>query len=148
MTVIRSQEGQSVRVLSDTVCIKLESVCSPSNMAVMTVEVPPGGFVPPHTHAEEEESYYMLDGSMVMQFGTEEFAIAPGDFVYVPAGTVHGYKNTSDRPIRFLVWTIGGAIDEFFLEMGEKIRQVPDDLPKMPEILEKYGIQMVDPSQI
>jgi quercetin dioxygenase-like cupin family protein len=146
MTVLRSQAGQTLQVLSDRICLKLKSAASPNRMAVMTVEVPPGGFVPPHTHAQEEESYFMLEGTMVMQLGSQEWTIAPGDFVHVPAGTIHGYKNDSNQCVRFLAWSIGGAIDEFFTEMAEQVREIPDDLPKMPAILEKYGIQMVEPA--
>lgn len=96
MTVLRNQAGQNLQVLSDRVCIKLKSAVSANSMAVMTVEVPPDGFVPPHTHAKEEESYFMLQGTMVMQLGNQELTIEPGDFVHVPAGTVHGYKNDAD----------------------------------------------------
>lgn len=144
MTVLRSQAGLSLQVLSDRVCIKLKSAASPNRMAVMVVEVPPSGFVPPHTHAKEEESYFMLAGTMTMQLGDQEWMIEPGDFVHVPAKTIHGYSNHSAQSIRFLAWSVGGAVDEFFTEMSENIRTVPDDLPKMPAIFEKYGIQMVD----
>lgn len=146
MTVLRSQAGQNLQVLSDQVCIKLQSAASPNQMAVMTVSVPPEGLVPPHTHAKEEESYFMLEGSMVMQLGNQQFTIEPGDFVHVPARTIHGYKNSSSQSARFLAWSVGGAIDEFFVEMAEKVRKMPDDLGKMPAILEKYGVQMVEPA--
>lgn len=141
MTIVRSQAGEHVQVLSDTVRLKLRSNDSANRMAVMTVEVPPGGGVPPHSHASEEESYYMLKGTMVMQLGDEEFTIEPNDFVHVPAGIAHGYQNNSPQFICFLAWTVGGAIDQFFLEMAE-VRDLPQDLPKMAAILDKYGIQM------
>ncbi|CAN1212135.1 hypothetical protein TUMEXPCC7403_18155 [Tumidithrix helvetica PCC 7403] len=80
-----------------------------------------------------------------MQMGGESLTVRAGDFVHIPAVTVHGYANTSDRPTRFLAWAIGGAIDEFFIEMSEKIRQLPDDLPKLTEILDRHGIQMAAP---
>jgi hypothetical protein len=56
---------------------------------------------------------------------------------------IYGYSNHSDQTIRFLAWSVGGAVDEFFTEMSETIRTMPDDLPKMPAILEKYGVQMI-----
>jgi quercetin dioxygenase-like cupin family protein len=143
MVVLKRQEGQSVRVLGDLVCIKLPSAQSAHRMAVVTVEVPPGGEVPPHTHAQEEESYYLLEGEMLVQVGNTKVTIEAGDFVHVPAGTVHGYQNLSDQPIRFLAWAVGGAIDHFFLEMAEQIQVVPDDLAKVPAILQKYGIHVV-----
>ncbi len=146
MTVLHSQEGQHLQVLSDRLCIKLKSDDSPNRMSVVTVTVPPTGFVPPHTHDKEEESYFMLTGKMVMQLGSQELTVETGDFVHVPAGTIHGYRNDTDQPVRFLAWSIGGAIDQFFTEMSEQIREIPNDLPKMPTILAKYGIQMVQPS--
>ncbi|AFY78037.1 cupin domain-containing protein [Pleurocapsa sp. PCC 7327] len=85
MTILKREEGQSLQVLGDRVCIKLKSAQSINNMAVVTVDVPPNGFVPPHTHAKEEESYYMLEGSMIMYLDGREFMIEPGDFVHVPA---------------------------------------------------------------
>lgn len=145
MTVVPSQAGQNLQVLSDRVCIKLKSASSSNRMAVMVVEVPPGGFVPPHTHAKEEESYFMLEGTMTMQLGDQEWMIESGDFVHVPAKIIHGYSNPSEQSIRFLAWSVGGAVDEFFTEMSENIRTVPDDLAKMPAIFEKYGIHMIDP---
>lgn len=146
MTVLRGQAGETLQVLSDRICLKLKASDSPHRMAVMTVEVPPTGSVPPHTHDKEEESYFMLAGTMVMQLGSQELTIETGDFVHVPAGTIHGYRNDTHQPVRFLAWSVGGAIDEFFTEMSEQIREMPNDLPKMPAILEKYGIQMVQPA--
>ncbi|WOB43369.1 cupin domain-containing protein [Thermoleptolyngbya oregonensis NK1-22] len=145
MMVLKREEGQSLQVLSDRVCIKLKSTDSLSSMTVVTVDVPPNGFVPPHTH-KEEESYYVLEGSMIMYLDSKEFRIEPGDFVHVPAGTTHGYKNNSAQSVKFLAWAVGGRIDEFFIELSEKVRDLPDDLAKMPSILEKHGIQMVEPS--
>lgn len=146
MKIVRNDEGRQVQVLSDKVCIKLASNESARQMTVVTVDLPAGGFVPPHTHAEEEEGYYVLAGAMTMQLGDESVEVGTGDFAYVPQGTIHGYRNASSLPCRFLAWTVGGAIDRFFVEMGETIREMPEDLPKMPAILEKYGIRMVSPA--
>jgi quercetin dioxygenase-like cupin family protein len=109
-------------------------------MTVFTVDVPPGGGVPPHRHLKEEESYYMLNGSMLIQLGNDQWVIEPGDFVHVPAQMIHGYQNTSDQPVQFLAWTLGGAIDAFFIELSEKVQSLPEDLPLMSEILDRYGV--------
>ena len=146
MKIVRSEEGKQVQVLSDQVCIKLASSESSRSMSVFTVHLPPSGFVPPHTHAEEEEGYYVLAGSMTMHLGNEQFAMDTGDFVHVPEGAIHGYRNDGTEPCRFLAWTVGGPIDQFFIEMSDKIKNMPEDLPKMPEILSKFRIQMLEPS--
>lgn len=142
MKIVRNDEGRQVRVLSDQICIKLASSESPRKMTVVTVTLPVAGFVPPHTHAEEEEGYFVLEGSMTMFLGEGEFELGMGDFVHVPQGTIHGYRNDGTKACRFLAWTVGGEIDQFFVEMSEKIKSIPDDLSRMPEILSKYGIRM------
>lgn len=146
MKIVRNDEGRQVRVLSDQICIKLASSESPRKMTVVTVKLPATGFVPPHTHAEEEEGYFVLEGSMTMFLGEGEFNLGKGDFVHVPQGTIHGYRNDGAEDCHFLAWTVGGEIDRFFIEMSEKIKSIPDDLPRMPEILSKYGIRMNSPS--
>lgn len=144
MKIVRNHEGRQVRVLSDQICIKLTSNESQRKMTVVTVVLPVAGFVPPHTHAEEEEGYFVLEGSMTMFLGEGEFEVSTGDFVHVPRGTVHGYRNDGTEACRFLAWTVGGEIDRFFVEMSEKIKNIPEDLSKMSEILPKYGIQMTN----
>jgi quercetin dioxygenase-like cupin family protein len=144
MTVLQQQAGQRVQVFDDQVCIKLKSQNSDNRMTVVTVDVPPGSMVAPHVHLHEEESYYMLEGSITVQVAGEETLVKSGDFVHIPPGTAHSYRNDSSQPSRFLAWAIGGSLDEFFLEIGATIKSVPDDLAKLPAILDRHGIQMAN----
>ncbi|MEN9221577.1 MAG: cupin domain-containing protein [Thermostichus sp. BF3_bins_97] len=143
MTIVRALEGQLLQVLSDRVCLKHPSQSSQNQMSVVTVEVPPGSFVPPHTHAQEEESYFMVKGSLVMTIDQENVTLHPGDFVHIPQGTAHGYHNTSEETVQFLAWSLGGPIDHFFVEMSEQVKALPDDLTKMGQLLVKYGVVMI-----
>jgi quercetin dioxygenase-like cupin family protein len=144
MTILQHQEGQKLQVLSDQVCIKLPSQNSENRMTVVTVDAPPGSVVAPHIHLDEEESYYMLEGSITIQIDGVESLVQTGDFVHIPAGTPHGYQNNSSQPSRFLAWSIGGALDQFFLAMSTNIKSLPEDLPKLPDILDRYHIQMAE----
>jgi quercetin dioxygenase-like cupin family protein len=146
MTILQDRDGQKVQVLGDQVCIKLPSQDSENRMTVVTVEVPPGSGVASHIHLYEEESYYMLMGAMTVKVGEEESIVQTGDFVHIPTGTPHSYRNDGPQTSRFLAWTIGGELDRFFLAMGATIKSIPEDLPKLPEILDRYGIQMAEQS--
>ena len=61
----------------------------------------------------------------------------------MPAGVVHGYRNPGAAAVRFLAWTVGGPIDEFFQEMSERVHAMPADAPAMMEITQRYGVTMV-----
>ncbi len=140
MTVVRASEGQLLQGINDRVCIKHPSQGSQNQMSVFTVEVPPGSFLPPHAHVQEEESYFMLKGSLNMTIAQENITLHPGDFVHIPQGTAHGYRNTSEENVQFLAWSLGGPIDHFFVEMSEQVKALPEDLPKMGQLLVKYGV--------
>src|SRR5512137_304290 len=118
MSVVRAGAAEALAVLGDRVRIVLRSADSAHRMAVMEVEVPPGSGVPPHSHAVEEEAYFVLEGVLAMTVDGRDVPLAAGDFAHVPPGAVHGYRNASATPARFLAWTVGGPIDEFFLAMS------------------------------
>jgi quercetin dioxygenase-like cupin family protein len=143
MAIVRAFEGQPIQVLGEQIWIKHASQDSQSQMSVVVVEVPAGSSVPPHTHAQEEESYFMLKGSLVIRIDQETVTLQPGDFAYIPKGTAHGYENVAQDPAQFLAWSVGGAIDRFFVEMAEQVKTFPDDLAKMGQILAKYGVVMM-----
>jgi quercetin dioxygenase-like cupin family protein len=143
MNVIRSDEGRSVQVLGDQVRIKLASAASPHGMAIVVVDVPPGSGTPCVTHAREEEVYFMLEGELFMHTPTERHTLQPGDMVHLPPGTPHGYRNPADSTARFLAWTVGGPMDEFFTTMAQRVQALPRDLGAMQEVLQAFGVARV-----
>ncbi len=141
MGVVRNDEIRPLQVLDDEVRVLQRSADSPNRMAVMKVEVPPGGGVPPHSHATEEEAYFVLDGELDMHIDGAEFRLRAGDYAHVPPGTAHGYRNAGAVTTRFLAWTVGGAIDEFFVAMSRSVRRMPDDAPAMQQLMETFGVR-------
>ena len=65
--------------------------------------VAPGGGPPPHLHHFEDETFYMLEGSLTFQAGGQTIHAKPGDFIRIPRGTVHSIKNEGTGPGRALV---------------------------------------------
>jgi quercetin dioxygenase-like cupin family protein len=45
--------------------------------------------IPRHVHAREHETVYMLEGTVRVQVGDEEFTAGVGDFVFMPRGLPH-----------------------------------------------------------
>jgi len=77
-----------------------ESTGAP-NVALRRFTLAPGGSVPEHTNAIEHEQY-VLDGEYVVGINDTEHTVSAGDAVHIPAGTVHWYRNESDRQVAFL----------------------------------------------
>ncbi|WP_455450024.1 cupin domain-containing protein [Natrinema thermotolerans] len=60
-----------------------------------------GAEVPKHTNDVEHEQY-VLAGEYTVGLEDEEYEVEAGDSLLIPAGTVHWYRNESDRPGAFI----------------------------------------------
>jgi quercetin dioxygenase-like cupin family protein len=80
---------------------------------------PPGGGPPPHIHHREEESFYLLQGTLTVQADGRTFQASPGDFIHIPRGTVHSFRNDGvvDAKLLTTISPAGPAgLEQFFAE--------------------------------
>jgi quercetin dioxygenase-like cupin family protein len=61
-------------------------------MAVFELTTRPGEEPPVHTHATEDEFFYVLDGEVAFRCGEDRFEVAGGGCVLLPRGLPHGYR--------------------------------------------------------
>jgi len=66
--------------------------------------LPPGTFVPPHIHPDQDEYLYILEGKFDLLLDGVEKIAEPGDLVMLPRGIPHGIFNKSDITIKTLFW--------------------------------------------
>ena len=71
------------------------------NFAIRRFVLEPGATVPEHTNSVEHEQY-VLEGEYVVGIGDEEYTVAAGDSLLIPAGTVHWYRNEGDERGAFI----------------------------------------------
>lgn len=136
----------ALRVLGDQIRILLPHPASPARLAVADLVVQPGSQVPPHYHAATDECYYLMDGALEVQVGAAAHRLGAGDFLHLPAGTVHGYRNTSREPAHALVWTVGEPIDAFFVDLAAHVRELPRDAEALQRVLSRHDVVMVAPT--
>jgi len=58
---------------------------------IVEVLCPQGAEPGPHTHAESDESFYVLDGEASFTVGEQTIDGSPGSFVYIPRNTRHTF---------------------------------------------------------
>jgi quercetin dioxygenase-like cupin family protein len=114
-------EGWVYEDVGYTFEIKLRERSGPSSLAVTVLSVTEDEW-PGHTHRGEDETFYVLEGSVTFRCGDDEFEVDAGGFVFLPTGVQHGYKLRSPHA-RFLVATVpardgekpgwGGFISDF-----------------------------------
>ena len=69
-----------------------------------------------HFHKTISESFYVLAGTVMFYDGRAWRDGQPGDFVHVPPGGIHGFRNESGRPASMLLHFAPGAPRETYFE--------------------------------
>jgi mannose-6-phosphate isomerase-like protein (cupin superfamily) len=74
----------------------------------------------PHFHRTFSESFFILSGSVTLNAGDRLVEATSGDFLYVPEGGVHGFRNDGDEAASMLILFAPGAPRErYFEELAE-----------------------------
>jgi mannose-6-phosphate isomerase-like protein (cupin superfamily) len=79
-----------------------------------------------HLHRQCEETFLIISGSLEFLIGDEIVVLGGNDFVRVPAGVPHGYRNSSGETVRMLVGFVPAGLEELFV----RYRTDQDTIPK------------------
>jgi quercetin dioxygenase-like cupin family protein len=119
----------------------------------MEALVPPGGGPPPHINTREDETFYLLEGNVEFLLGEEIIVAGPGDFVNVPRGTVHRFRNTGTETARLVLTFTPAGIERWFKETLKrapndvKVEDVPDNIDEVAAryvaAAPRYGLEFV-----
>jgi mannose-6-phosphate isomerase-like protein (cupin superfamily) len=80
-----------------------------------TMTGPPTG-PGPHFHRTISESFFILSGTVQLYDGGNWIEASAGDFLHVPVGGVHGFRNASGQPADMLLLFAPGAPREGYFE--------------------------------
>jgi mannose-6-phosphate isomerase-like protein (cupin superfamily) len=110
----KASEGLTFTFVTDRVTTKVGAQDTSGQYSLMTWVAAPKTGSPPHVHAHCDETFYVVQGQLEFVLGHESITIGAGDFVRVPAGTRHAFRNHSDGPAEMLVGLIPGGMEELF----------------------------------
>jgi quercetin dioxygenase-like cupin family protein len=106
--------------------------------------IAPGDGPPLHAHADEDESWIVLEGELRFRLG-DELASAPAEsFVFVPRGTPHCFQNVGDGPARIVVLFTPSGMERFF----DRFAALPDgpvDPGAFASIGAEVGMEVLGP---
>lgn len=85
-----------------------------------------GGKVTPlHTHPDSDESYYVLDGEIVLHIDGVDHRLSAGDFAMAPRGVPHAFMAVSD--VSLLCIHTPGADQSFYMEASDPLDDLGED---------------------
>jgi quercetin dioxygenase-like cupin family protein len=115
MTIIGPGEGTTIEgPVGGPLTFKVRGEQTGGRLTALENVVLPGEGPPLHTHAREEEAFYILSGELRFRVGDEDRAAPMGSFVFIPRGTPHCFTNERDVPARVLVLFTPSGMEGFF----------------------------------
>ncbi|MEU3410263.1 cupin domain-containing protein [Streptomyces sp. NPDC006658] len=141
---VPESDGTVKWVAGDEYSIKLSGEQSHGTLGFVVATVPPGSGPIAHIHENNDEAFYLIEGELEFLNGETTLTAKAGDFVFVPRGTRHRFKNRSPRHTKMVFLFTPAGPEEFFLRHGD------DPLPgHEPELwtAEHFTPQMLEFSQ-
>ena len=111
-------------------------------LGVFEMTVPAGAIVPPpHSHTDNEECIYVLEGTLRYSVDQDSRDLKPGDWMSTPRGAVHHFSNNASETARALVMLTPDIGIGYFREVAAVANAGgPPDRAKLTEIMSRHGL--------
>jgi quercetin dioxygenase-like cupin family protein len=132
------REHKKLFVLDQEVDLKLTAEQTGGAFCMAEITTRPGSGVSLHRHRDDDEMFYILQGTFEFVLGEarQTLRTGPGSFLHVPRQTYHALSNVGHETGRFLSYHTPGGFEKFLLEADGATPQRTLDL------FEKYGSEM------
>ncbi|MEO7129563.1 MAG: cupin domain-containing protein [Rhodoferax sp.] len=113
-----------------------------ASLGMFELTVPPASNVPPpHSHSNNEELVYALEGTLRYTVGSETRDLTAGQSMHTPRGTVHAFSNPFDRVARALIVLSPDIGAQYFKDVAAVIDAGgPPDKAALVAVMSRYGL--------
>ena len=139
--VVTPAQHRPFHVVGETISV-LASAEQTGSGEIFFQQGPEGAGPPPHTHPWDE-AYYVLDGQIDVTVGPKQITLSKGEFIYIPAMTLHCFRMKTAQASFLSINNKGGA-SRFF---GELDREVGGslDIPKLLAVAGRHEVKIPPP---
>ena len=99
--------------------IKLRGADTAGLLTALETTAAAGEGPPLHTHAHEDETLLVLEGSFRFRLADRVVAAPVGSFMFIPRGVPHTWQNVGDGPGRMFATFTPAGMERFFERFSE-----------------------------
>jgi quercetin dioxygenase-like cupin family protein len=113
-----------------------------ASLGMFELTIPPGSNVPPaHSHTNNEEIVYVLEGTLRYSVGTDTRDLTPGQSMRTPRGAVHGFSNPFGNAARALITLAPDIGPKYFEDVASVVNAGgPPDKAALVAVMSRYGL--------
>jgi mannose-6-phosphate isomerase-like protein (cupin superfamily) len=138
--VVDSPENEQAQAWWFLDTLVVEHRCAPEmDTVVLEMTLPVGSAPPLHIHDDLDDTWYILDGQMVVRCGDDNLVVGAGHWVSMPRGVPHTFVVVGDREARILMVHDNASFRDLVRALGvpATARVVPEEpvFPTMDELV-------------
>jgi len=142
--VLGPGEGRSIDLGNFQMSVKATSDGTGGGFTLLEADEPPGFGPPMHIHHDAAEAFYVVSGEYVMFVEDREHRCPAGSFVFIPAGTRHGFR-VGGAPSRKLNIYVPAAMIGYFDELSAAIARGEMEPDALDAIATRYAMEVTGP---
>lgn len=129
---------KAFKVFGEPVEVLIPGETTAGRSATLTQVSPPGGGPPPHSHRNEDETFFVLEGEYEFPEAGQWRKAPPAGAVQAMRGSVHTFRNVGSTTGKMLVFGSPSGMEEYLEEIS--VLSLPEHMPRLLAISERYGI--------
>ena len=109
-------------------------------MSIVEILAKPGSGPTCHSHAREDETFYVVSGTAEVWIDREVFRCEVGDRVFGPRNVFHTYRNVGDTDLKMILIYTPGGFEQSFLDREVMLGAGKDQSEVGRMLSERYGL--------
>jgi len=150
---LRESEGEARWWMGSLAIIKASGKETDGRYTLVEVTDHEGSQTPLHVHHNEDEGFWVLEGSLTFEVGGQTIKAEPGSFLFGPRDVPHRYR-VDKGPSRLLYILSPAGFEGFIRDTSEPAPELtlpplseaqpsPEDFERMMPIIHQYGCEIL-----
>ncbi len=139
--VLAADEGERAQLHALGVRFLIDGDRTGGRFSLVEHPLPPRALgAPPHTHRNEDEYSFVLEGRVCMRIGDDTIEAGPGELVFKPRGIPHAFWNAGDEPARLLELISPAGFENYFRELAPLLGEPEQNATAIAGVIERYAL--------
>jgi mannose-6-phosphate isomerase-like protein (cupin superfamily) len=142
-TIVTPEQALSIKPFGLDVKVLLTTEATGGAVSVLMGRIKPGEGPGDHVHFNQEEMFFIVEGTYEMTVGGQTTTAGPGTIVFIPRNVVHHFKNVGNTTGCILDLSLPGGHDHYFKAISELAADGGFTGEKVMEINKKFNTQFL-----